>query len=278
MKRRRVLTGSEAVARNMIARGGSAPPLASIRAAACDSIARTRDQALTTFLGGDSLSRLTTAPQPTADGLPRGIPQVGAVDDNLGRLTTRFPTPPIIKRATMDDSSDLGRDLETATPHDSPAAKPTAHVVLYQPEIPQNTGNIGRTCVAVDAKLWIVRPAAFRLDDARLRRAGLDYWQHLRLGDAVNWDNLTEQLSGRRFFFFSRFARKTIWQAQFEPGDVFVFGRETAGLPDTLLDPQAANSLRLPMSPHVRSLNLATTVGIVLYEHQRQLSLHAQST
>ena len=180
----------------------------------------------------------------------------------------------------MNDSSDLGRNLNSPAAaeatHGTQGGKPTAHVVLYQPEIPQNTGNIGRTCVAVDAKLWIVRPAAFRLDDARLRRAGLDYWQHLRLGDAVNWDNLTEQLSGRRFFFFSRFASKTIWEAQFEPEDVFVFGRETSGLPDTLLDPQAANSLRLPMSPHVRSLNLATTVGIVLYEHQRQLSLSGQ--
>ena len=176
----------------------------------------------------------------------------------------------------MDDSHDRRREPETAADAqpsgNSPASEPSAHVVLYQPEIPQNTGNVGRTCVAVNAKLWIVRPAAFRLDDARLRRAGLDYWQHLRLGDAVNWDDLTTQLSGRRFFFFSRFASKTIWEARFEPGDVFVFGRETAGLPDHLLDHRAANSLRLPMSSHVRSLNLATTVGIVLYEHQRQLS------
>ena len=148
---------------------------------------------------------------------------------------------------------------------------PSAHVVLYQPEIPQNTGNIGRTCVAVNAKLWIVRPAAFRIDDARLRRAGLDYWQHLALGDAVNWDHLTEQLADRRFFFFSRFAANTIWDAQFRRGDVFVFGRETSGLPDSILDPHAPNSLRIPMTEHVRSLNLATSVGIVLYEHQRQV-------
>ncbi len=149
---------------------------------------------------------------------------------------------------------------------------PTAHVVLYQPEIPQNTGNIGRTCVAVGAKLWIVRPAAFRIDDARLRRAGLDYWQHLQLGDAVNWDDLTAKLSGRRFFFLSRFATKTIWDADFRTDDVFVFGRETAGLPDSILDPTDPHALALPMTKHVRSLNLATTVGIVLYEHQRQLS------
>jgi tRNA (cytidine/uridine-2'-O-)-methyltransferase len=146
-----------------------------------------------------------------------------------------------------------------------------ADVVLYQPEIPQNTGNIGRTCVAVGAKLWIVRPAAFRIDDARLRRAGLDYWQHLELGDAVNWDDLVRQLPSRRFFFLSRFATRTFWEASFQPQDVFVFGSETSGLPDSILDPDDPRALRLPMSPHVRSLNLATTVGIVLYEHQRQI-------
>ncbi len=147
----------------------------------------------------------------------------------------------------------------------------TAHVVLYQPEIPQNTGNIGRTCVAVGAKLWIVRPAGFQIDDTRLRRAGLDYWQHLDLGDAADWDDLVAQLSPRRFFFLSRFAKRTLWDAEFRPNDVLVFGRETSGLPASILDPADPRSLSLPTSPHVRSLNLATTVGIVLYEHQRQV-------
>ncbi len=147
---------------------------------------------------------------------------------------------------------------------------PSAHVVLYQPEIPQNTGNIGRTCVAVGAKLWIVRPAAFAIDDTRLKRAGLDYWRHLEVGDAANWDDLVEQLAPRRFFFLSRFATRTVWDAEFQPDDVFVFGRETSGLPDTILDPHDPRSLRLPTTPLVRSLNLATTVGILLYEHQRQ--------
>ena len=155
---------------------------------------------------------------------------------------------------------------------DSATPQPTAHVVLYQPEIPQNTGNIGRTCVAVGAKLWIVRPASFRIDDARLRRAGLDYWQHLDLGDAANWEHLREQLTTPRLFFFSRFAKRTFWDVRFQRGDVFVFGRETSGLPPTILDPQDERALRLPTTSHVRSLNLATTVGIVLYEQQRQLS------
>ena len=132
-------------------------------------------------------------------------------------------------------------------------------------------GNIGRSCVATGAKLWIVRPAAFRLDDTKLRRAGLDYWQHLDRGDAKNWDDLRDQLSGHRFFYFSRFATRTIWDVKFAPHDVFVFGRESAGLPDSILDPTDTHAIRIPTSEHVRSLNLATTVGIVLFEHQRQM-------
>lgn len=161
-----------------------------------------------------------------------------------------------------DNSHDLATDV---------GDRISAHVVLYQPEIPQNTGNIGRTCVAVRAKLWIVQPAGFRIDDTKLRRAGLDYWQYLDRGDAVNWEDLKRQIGDRRMFFFSRFATRTIWDAEFQPDDVFVFGRETSGLPDSILDPHDPNALRLPTSQHVRSLNLATTVGIVLYEHQRQI-------
>ena len=151
---------------------------------------------------------------------------------------------------------------------------PPAHVVLYQPEIPQNTGNIGRTCVATQSKLWIVRPAGFQLDETRLRRAGLDYWQHLNLGDANHWEHLTEQLPDQhrqqRFFYLSRFAEREIWDAEFQLGDVFVFGSESNGLPEQILQTDAPCALRLPTSDKVRSLNLATTVGIVLFEHMRQ--------
>lgn len=144
-------------------------------------------------------------------------------------------------------------------------------MVLYQPEIPQNTGNIGRTCVATGAKLWIVRPAAFQLDERRVRRAGLDYWESLNLGDVADWDQLTAALPERRFFYLSRFAQHSLWDVELHRGDVFVFGSETSGLPTKLLDPASAHALRLPTRPEVRSLNLATTVGIVLYEQQRQL-------
>ena len=159
--------------------------------------------------------------------------------------------------------------------------RPSAHVVLYQPEIPQNTGNIGRTCVATNAKLWIVRPAGFQLDDKRLSRAGLDYWQHLQLGDANDWSDLTAQLSREtsdspdasdsRMFYLSRFAEREIWDAEFRTGDVFVFGSESSGLPDKILDRSSPSALRLPTSEKIRSLNLATTVGVVLFEHQRQI-------
>lgn len=148
---------------------------------------------------------------------------------------------------------------------------PRAHVVLFQPEIPQNTGNIGRSCVAVNAKLWIVEPASFQIDEKRVRRAGLDYWEHLDLEMVPDWENLTQQLPTERFFFFSKFAKRTIWDVSFEEGDVFVFGRESSGLPASILDPKDPRALRLPTTNKVRSLNLATTVGIALYEHQRQL-------
>jgi tRNA (cytidine/uridine-2'-O-)-methyltransferase len=187
------------------------------------------------------------------------------------------PTGSDANSTTGSDANSLSRPLapcndtlgNDTTPADRAAS---AHVVLYQPEIPQNTGNIGRTCVAVGAKLWIVRPAGFQINDSRVRRAGLDYWKHLELGDATNWDDLLEQLNPPRMFFLSKFARRTLWEAEFQIGDTFVFGRETSGLPDSIFDPHDPRSLRLPISDQVRSLNLATTVGIVLYEQQRQLA------
>lgn len=148
---------------------------------------------------------------------------------------------------------------------------PSAHVVLFQPEIPQNTGNIGRTCVAVNAKLWIVEPASFQITDKQVRRAGLDYWPHLDLEMVPDWEMFLSKINTKRLFFFSKFAKRTVWDVQFQKGDVFVFGRESSGLPSSILDPDNPRSLRLPTTQQVRSLNLATTVGIALYEQQRQL-------
>jgi tRNA (cytidine/uridine-2'-O-)-methyltransferase len=200
--------------------------------------------------GADSVSRAPKVPQPTETTVPPSTVNGGQAPGNEA-----------LEAHHTDSSNGTGRH------------PPAAHVVLYQPEIPQNTGNIGRTCVAVGAKLWIVRPAGFRIDDAKLRRAGLDYWQHLDFDEAVNWEDLVGKLAPRRMFFFSRFAKRTIWDVSFRREDVFVFGRETSGLPPSILDPNHEHALRLPTSPFVRSLNLATTVGIVLYEQQRQLTL-----
>jgi tRNA (cytidine/uridine-2'-O-)-methyltransferase len=157
------------------------------------------------------------------------------------------------------------------------AQSPLAHVVLYQPQIPQNTGNIGRSCVATASKLWIVQPAAFQIDEKRVRRAGLDYWQHLNWADMPSWESLREQLPeqspGRRYWYFSRWAERSIWDCDFQPGEVFVFGSETTGLPRTIFSPGDQNAIRLPTTPEVRSLNLSSTVAVVLYETLRRKQL-----
>ena len=169
-----------------------------------------------------------------------------------------------------------------STPHDQPSQakqnQPSAHVVLYHPEIPQNTGNIGRSCVAVGAKLWIVEPAGFDFSDKRVRRAGLDYWHHLDLQAVKSWDELLENLPTKRIFCLSRFATRPIWDAELKHGDCFVFGNESSGLPDGILDPALPTSLNLPTSDTVRSLNLAVTAGIVLFEQQRQIRLASTRT
>jgi tRNA (cytidine/uridine-2'-O-)-methyltransferase len=147
---------------------------------------------------------------------------------------------------------------------------PLLHVVLYQPDIPQNAGNIGRTCVAVGAKLWLVRPLGFRLDDRYLKRAGMDYWQHLDWEAVDDWDDLTRRLPDHRFWLLTKFATHLVWEADFERGDVLVFGSETRGLPETLRQQHVSRCLKLPMHPEVRSLNLASTVNTVAYEAVRQ--------
>ncbi|MEM6469224.1 MAG: tRNA (cytidine(34)-2'-O)-methyltransferase [Planctomycetota bacterium] len=162
----------------------------------------------------------------------------------------------------------MPNDLQSSTHSNAP---PVAHVILYQPEIPQNTGNIGRSCVAVGAKLWIVRPASFDLSEKRVRRAGLDYWKHLDLQMSDSWEEVARQMVTERTFFFSRFATREIWDVDFQLSDCFVFGSESKGLPRTIVQPHQQNAIRLPTRPIVRSLNLATTVGIVLFEQQRQL-------
>ncbi len=149
-------------------------------------------------------------------------------------------------------------------------ATPLLHVVLYHPEIPQNTGNIGRTCVAVGAKLWLVRPLGFQIDDRSLKRAGMDYWQHLEWEAVDSWSDIERRLAGRTFWFLTRHASRLVWEARFSPGDVVVFGSESQGLPERLRGQQPSSCLKLPMSDLVRSLNLASTANTVVYEAVRQ--------
>ena len=149
-------------------------------------------------------------------------------------------------------------------------AEPLFHVVLYQPDIPQNTGNIGRTCVAIGAKLWLVRPLGFRVDDRSLRRAGMDYWQHLDWEVVENLSEIRERLPERNWWYLTKSGRRLVWEATFRKGDVLVFGSETRGLPASVLEENAPQTLRLPMREAVRSLNLASTVNTVAYEALRQ--------
>lgn len=149
--------------------------------------------------------------------------------------------------------------------------EPLLDVVLFQPEIPHNTGSVGRTCVAVGAKLWLVRPLGFRVDDYYLRRAGLDYWEHLEWEVVDDWAALTARLPDRRFWYLTKTAQRHYTDVRYERGDVLVFGRESNGLPADLLAANAERTLRIPIRPAVRSLNLSNSAAIILYEAVRQL-------
>jgi tRNA (cytidine/uridine-2'-O-)-methyltransferase len=147
---------------------------------------------------------------------------------------------------------------------------PVLHIVLHQPEIPYNTGSVGRTCVAVGAKLWLVRPLGFRVDDYYLRRAGLDYWEHLNWQVVDNWDELRAALPDQRYWLFTKKADQRYANVAYQQGDVLVFGSESVGLPDTLLAAHEGARLRIPTRPEVRSLNLSNAVAVASYEALRQ--------
>jgi tRNA (cytidine/uridine-2'-O-)-methyltransferase len=146
------------------------------------------------------------------------------------------------------------------------------NVVLFEPEIPQNTGNIGRTCVAVGAKLWLVKPLGFELTEKRLRRAGLDYWQHLDLEIVDDWEQLLQRLPNLSPWVFTKHASQCYVDANYGIGDTLIFGNESSGLPAHIHDSWNERCVRVPMRDEVRSLNLATTAGIAIYEAQRQIS------
>jgi tRNA (cytidine/uridine-2'-O-)-methyltransferase len=146
-------------------------------------------------------------------------------------------------------------------------------VVLLEPEIPQNTGNIARLCAATRTPLHIVGVAGFRLDERAVRRAGLDYWPEVSLQRHHDLDELRKFMPGGRFVYFSTKAERSLFDWQFDHSDCLVFGPETRGLPENLLRQNWERSLTIPMlNPNVRSLNLANSVAIALYEALRQTS------
>jgi tRNA (cytidine/uridine-2'-O-)-methyltransferase len=148
------------------------------------------------------------------------------------------------------------------------------HVVLVEPEIPPNTGNIGRLCLATDSHLHLVKPLGFSIDDKTLKRAGLDYWADVKV---TLWESFAEMRAAQpaqaRFFFLTSQATRAYWDEDFQDGDYLVFGRETCGLPESILAANREHCLTIPMEPEsTRSLNLATSAGIVVYEARRQIA------
>lgn len=146
---------------------------------------------------------------------------------------------------------------------------PVLNVVLVEPEIPQNTGNIARTCAATGARLHLVRPFGFMIDDKNLKRAGLDYWWML---DVSYYDNLSDFFGKNRgpFYYFTTKGRKVYSEIRYPDGCYLVFGKETAGLPEELLVRNPNTAVRLPMKGEARSLNLANSVAVGVYETLRQ--------
>lgn len=144
------------------------------------------------------------------------------------------------------------------------------HIVLVEPEIPNNTGNISRTCAVTGSSLHLIRPLGFSTDDRHLKRAGLDYWQYLDLHYYDSFSELCAKYPDGNFWFATTKGNRTYTEVQFKPNDFLVFGKETAGLPKEILDANADHCLRIPMGKDIRSLNLANSVAIILYEALRQ--------
>jgi tRNA (cytidine/uridine-2'-O-)-methyltransferase len=151
------------------------------------------------------------------------------------------------------------------------------HVVLIEPEIPQNTGNIARLCVAAGARLHLVGPLGFSLDERAVKRSGMDYWERLDLRTWTGLPELEEAHPGGRFWYLSSKVERAYWDVGFRDGDFLVFGRETKGLPASLLADHPDRVLTIPMTEGTRSINLSTSAGIVLYEAVRQLNLAGET-
>ena len=144
------------------------------------------------------------------------------------------------------------------------------NIVLVEPEIPQNTGNISRTCAVTGCSLHLVEPLGFKIDDKKLKRAGLDYWSELDIHYYNSFEELEEKHKHARFFLFSTHAEKNYTEVCYRPGDFLVFGKETAGLGEELLKRRSEDAVRIPMRKTLRSLNLSNSAAIAVYEALRQ--------
>jgi tRNA (cytidine/uridine-2'-O-)-methyltransferase len=144
------------------------------------------------------------------------------------------------------------------------------HVALYEPEIPPNAGNVARLCAATGSPLHLIGRLGFSFTHPRAKRAVMDYGQDVDYTRHVAWDDFAAAVAGRRVWKLTTKGERTLWEADFAPGDVLLFGPESRGLPDDLLAADPARNLRIPMRSGARSLNLATAVGVVLYEAIRQ--------
>lgn len=147
------------------------------------------------------------------------------------------------------------------------------HIVLYQPQIPANTGNVARTCAGTDTKLHLIRPLGFSTDDKMLKRAGLDYWEHVDIHYYDGLEEMFDKYPQGEFFFLTKHGTKPHTSFDFSDRDTdifFIFGKETSGLPRDLIDENIERCLRIPMNENVRSLNLSNTAAILVYEALRQ--------
>ena len=144
------------------------------------------------------------------------------------------------------------------------------HIILHQPEIPANTGNIGRTCVATGTSLHLIEPLGFHLDEKSIRRAGMDYWNLLDVHRYVNFEEFKNSHPGAKIWMANTKAKRCYTEVSFGPEDFIMFGKESAGIPEEILVENEESCIRIPMLPEIRSLNLSNSVAIVLYEALRQ--------
>ena len=144
------------------------------------------------------------------------------------------------------------------------------NIVLFEPEIPANTGNIGRTCVATGTRLHLIEPLGFRLNEKSVKRAGMDYWEHLDVNRYINYEDFLAKNPGAKIYMASTKAPRCYTEVQYEPDCFIMFGKESAGIPEEILLENQETAVRIPMMSEIRSLNLGNSVAIVLYEALRQ--------